>query len=123
MGRRAVERCLQRSRLAPASIDAVHVHGTSTQQNDRMEACVIAQMLAKEVPVIASKGATGHTLGASGALVVALSLLSLKQQALLPCVGLREADFELHVLSHELFSSFGIGFAMIKLSSRRLYFF
>ncbi|MEO0520577.1 MAG: beta-ketoacyl-ACP synthase [Cyanobacteria bacterium P01_A01_bin.116] len=117
MGRRAVERCLQRSRLTPASIDAVHVHGTSTQQNDRMEACVIAQMLAKEVPVIASKGATGHTLGASGALVVALSLLSLKQQALLPCVGLREADFELNfvrkgqaaALEHMLCFSFGFG--------------
>ncbi len=95
-GVRSLTSCLQRSELAPHDIDAVHVHGTSTAQNDRMEANLIAQALGRQVPVMATKGATGHTLGASGAVTVALSLISLQQQALLPCVGLKTADFDLN---------------------------
>ena len=98
MGKRAVEICLQRSGLVPSDIDAVHVHGTSTAQNDRMEASLIKEIFAnrKEMPVMATKGATGHTLGASGALIIALSLMSIKAQQLLPCVGLQQADFDLN---------------------------
>ncbi|MEM9948056.1 MAG: beta-ketoacyl-ACP synthase [Cyanobacteria bacterium P01_D01_bin.36] len=96
MGQRAVELCLQRSGLSPELIDAVHVHGTSTAQNDRMEASLIERWLPADVPIMATKGATGHTLGASGALIVALSLLSLSNQALVPCVGLKEAAFDLN---------------------------
>lgn len=96
MGRRALDLCLQRSGLVPSDVDAVHVHGTSTQQNDRMEASLIEQQLGLAVPVMATKGSTGHTLGASGALIVALSLMSLKEQQLLPCVGLQEAEFGLN---------------------------
>ncbi len=100
MGQRAVELCLARSGLRESDIDAVHTHGTSTAQNDRMEASLILAMqdqrsLGQRLPVMASKGATGHTLGASGAVAVALGLMSLHQQHLVPCVGLRTADFEL----------------------------
>ncbi|MEL6815154.1 MAG: beta-ketoacyl-ACP synthase [Cyanobacteria bacterium J06598_3] len=95
MGKRAVALCLARSGLTAGDVDAVHTHGTSTVQNDRMEARLIAEMLRDRLPVMASKGATGHTLGASGAVIVALSLLSLQRQALVPCVGLRTADFDL----------------------------
>ncbi len=96
MGGRSLKSCLQRNELAPQDIDAVHVHGTSTAQNDRMEANLIAPALGRQVPVMATKGATGHMLGASGAVTVALSLISLQQQALLPCVGLKTADFDLN---------------------------
>ena len=89
MGKRAIEQCLQRSYLQPDEIDAVHLHGTSTDQNDRMEASLVSQMLKPQVPVMATKGATGHTLGASGALTVALSLLSLQRQVGLPCAGVQ----------------------------------
>ena len=96
MGQRAVDLCLQRSGLLPKEIDAVHTHGTSTAQNDRMEANLIQQRLSSDVQVMATKGATGHTLGASGALIVALSLLSLRHQTVVPCVGLQEAAFDLN---------------------------
>jgi 3-oxoacyl-[acyl-carrier-protein] synthase II len=96
MGRRAVELCLQRSKLSPHQVDALHMHGTSTAQNDRMEASLIAQIFGREIAVMATKGATGHTLGASGAMTVALSLIALKSQRLLPCVGLRQAGFDLN---------------------------
>lgn len=101
MGWRAVEMCLARSGLGASEVDAVHTHGTSTVQNDRMEASLILALRAarspgrKRLPVMASKGATGHTLGASGAVIVALGLMSLYRQRLAPCVGLHTAGFEL----------------------------
>ena len=128
MGQRAVELCLQRSGLTPQAIDAVHVHGTSTTQNDQMEAHLIEQVLGREVLVMASKGATGHLLGASGAVTVALGLMSLRQQAAVPCVGLRQAAFDLNFvrsagatkLRNMLCFSFGFGGqnAVLALSAR-----
>ena len=145
MGKVALAKCLKRSGLSAADIDAVHAHGTSTAQNDRMEAHLIEQMLrwqghslgvsqsqssevsskalkilpriSQKIPVMATKGATGHTLGASGALIVALSLMSLKRQQILPCVGLNNPDFELDFtmtaqtkkLRNMLCFSFGFG--------------
>jgi len=117
MGQHAVKLCLQRSGLSAEDIDAVHVHGTSTAQNDRMEASLVKHWLPNDVPIMATKGATGHTLGASGALIVALSLLSLHKQALVPCVGLKEAAFDLNFvrtgqsakIENALCFSFGFG--------------
>ncbi|MEO1636638.1 MAG: beta-ketoacyl-ACP synthase [Cyanobacteria bacterium J06631_9] len=99
MGQRAVALCLARSGLAAKDIDAVHTHGTSTLQNDQMEAALISHLQtlrgSAAMAVMATKGATGHTLGASGAVIVGCGLLSLHHQALLPCVGLKEAGFNL----------------------------
>lgn len=117
MGRQALGMCLQRSGIEAEAVDAVHTHGTSTAQNDRMEAHLIEQMLRPTVPVMATKGAMGHTLGASGAAIVALSLMSLKHQMVLPCVGLKNPEFELNFirqtdrqrLDNVLCFSFGFG--------------
>ena len=128
MGKRAVANCLRRSGLNPDEIDAVHAHGTSTAQNDRMEACLIEQVLGSRPLTMATKGATGHTLGASGAVIVALNLMSLKQQCALPCVGLKQPDFKLNFsksaspqrLKNVLCFSFGFGGqnAVLALSSQ-----
>lgn len=117
MAKRAVAQCLQRSGLSPSEIDAVHVHGTSTALNDRMEASLIEQIFGREMPVMATKGATGHTLGASGGVAIALSLLGLQAQQLPPCTGLCQPDFDLNfvrqarttALQHMLCFSFGFG--------------
>ncbi|MEO1622546.1 MAG: beta-ketoacyl-ACP synthase [Cyanobacteria bacterium J06632_3] len=101
-GKRALSLCLSRSGLRQDAIDAVHTHGTSTAQNDRMEAALIQSSFMGEGRqqkgpfVMASKGATGHTLGASGALTVGLGLMSLRRQQVMPCVGLGTADFDLN---------------------------
>ena len=95
----AVKQCLERSRLSPADIDYIHVHGTSTQLNDRHEAELIQHLFPQGVAVSSTKGATGHTLGASGAIGVAFCLKSLKHQLLPPCVGLREPEFDLDLLT------------------------
>ncbi|GAX42633.1 beta-ketoacyl synthase [Tolypothrix sp. NIES-4075] len=90
-----IKQCLERSHLTFSDINYIHAHGTGTQMNDRIESMVIQRLFPKNVAVSSTKGATGHSLGASGALGVGFSLLALKNQTLPPCVGLKEADFDL----------------------------
>ncbi|MBP0029407.1 beta-ketoacyl-ACP synthase [Roseofilum sp. Guam] len=94
----AIKTCLERSGLTPNSIDYIHAHGTSTPLNDAAESQLIQYLFPATVPVSSTKGATGHTLGASGALGIAFSLMALKHQILPPCVGLREPEFNLNVV-------------------------
>jgi 3-oxoacyl-[acyl-carrier-protein] synthase II len=94
----AIEQCLQRSDLTPEAIDYIHAHGTATRLNDQFEAALIQHCFPKFVAVSSTKGATGHTLGASGALGTAFALMALKNQVLPPCVGLNQTDFDLNLL-------------------------
>lgn len=94
----SLQQSLQRSHLQPSDIDYIHAHGTATQLNDQAEAALIQKNFPASVAVSSTKGATGHTLGASGAMGVAFSLLALQQQIAPPCVGLKEAAFDLHLL-------------------------
>ncbi len=113
----AVKQCLERSHLTPGDIDYIHAHGTATQLNDRIESLVIQRLFSHKVAVSSTKGSTGHTLGASGALGVAFSLMALKHQILPPCVGLRHPEFDLNLvraarhsaIKNVLCFSFGFG--------------
>ncbi|TAG98245.1 MAG: beta-ketoacyl-ACP synthase [Oscillatoriales cyanobacterium] len=91
----AVTQCLKRSNLSAFEIDCIHAHGTATELNDQHEALLIQKLFPFGVAVSSTKGATGHTLGASGALGIAFSLMSIKKQILLPCAGMRKPGFEL----------------------------
>lgn len=95
----AIKQCLERSCLSPADIDYIHAHGTATQLNDQMESMVIQRLFPQGVAVSSTKGSTGHTLGASGALGVAFSLMALKHQILPPCVGLQQPEFDLEIVT------------------------
>jgi 3-oxoacyl-[acyl-carrier-protein] synthase II len=113
----AVKQCLDRSGLSPQDIGYIHAHGTSTQLNDRSEAGLIQSLFPQGIPVSSTKGATGHTIGASGALGAVFSLLALKHQILPPCVGLKDPEFDLDfvttarptLLRSVLCLSFGFG--------------
>lgn len=116
-GMRAIRQCLERSQLSELEIDYIHAHGTGTPLNDRHEALLIQEIFPQGVPVSSTKGATGHTLGASGSLGVAFCLMALQTQMLPPCVGLREPEFDLDfvriarssLVKHVLCFSFGFG--------------
>ncbi|MDZ8110431.1 MAG: beta-ketoacyl-ACP synthase [Nostoc sp. DedQUE12a] len=113
----AIKQCLERSCLSPVDIDYIHAHGTATQLNDQMESMVIQHLFPQGVAVSSTKGSSGHTLGASGALGIAFSMMALKHQILPPCVGLRQPEFDLKLItsaylsniSHALCFSFGFG--------------
>jgi 3-oxoacyl-[acyl-carrier-protein] synthase II len=94
---KAIELCLHRSQLRKDEINYIHAHGTSTRLNDEREANLIASIFGSQVAVSSTKGATGHTLGASGALGVAFCLMALKNQLIPPCVGVRESPFQLNL--------------------------
>lgn len=113
----AIKQCLERNGLTPADIDYIHAHGTATLLNDRIESKIIQYLFPPKLAVSSTKGATGHTLGASGALGVAFSLLGLKHKILPPCVGLQQPEFDLNFVTaarkqeiqRSLCFSFGFG--------------
>lgn len=118
MGSRlAIERCLRHSGLKPEDIHYVHAHGTGTHLNDAHEAALIQQCLSHLPPISSTKGATGHTLGTSGAIGAILSLLALHHQQIPPNVGLLGEPIYPHVVAHSrpasvknaLCMSFGFG--------------
>ncbi len=94
----AIWQCLKRSNLTSANIDYIHAHGTGTQLNDRRESRLIQEIFPQSVAMSSTKGATGHTLGASGAIGVALCLKSIATQVLPPCVGMINSAFDLDLV-------------------------
>src|SRR6185295_12160271 len=59
---------LSRAGLEPEQIGWIHAHGTATVYNDPVEIAALQKVFGKKLPpVTATKGATGHLLGASGA--------------------------------------------------------
>jgi 3-oxoacyl-[acyl-carrier-protein] synthase I len=76
--RRAMESALHAAGLAPADIDYINLHGTGTPTNDRSESQAITSVFGPTTPCSSTKGATGHTLGAAGALEAVISALSIK---------------------------------------------
>ncbi len=113
----AIKQCLARSNLRTQDIDYIQLHGTSTKLNDSHEAKLINYLFSHSVAVSSSKGATGHTLGASGALGAVFCLMALKHGYFPPCVGLKEPEFELNFVKksystkihNALCLSFGFG--------------
>ncbi|PSF37415.1 3-oxoacyl-ACP synthase [Aphanothece hegewaldii CCALA 016] len=113
----AVKDCLFRSQLNTEDIDYIHTHGTSTQLNDDREAKIINTLFSPSVAISSTKGATGHTLGASGALGVAFCLMALKTGILPPCVGLNRPAYKMNFVNsscknnpkYALCLSFGFG--------------
>jgi 3-oxoacyl-[acyl-carrier-protein] synthase II len=94
----AIKQCLERSHILPTDIDYIHTHGTATQLNDRMESKIIQSLFPAKLAISSTKGSTGHTLGASGALGVAFSLMALQEQILPPCVGLQQPEYNLNFI-------------------------
>jgi 3-oxoacyl-[acyl-carrier-protein] synthase II len=94
----AVWQCLVRSGRTPQEVGYIHAHGTGTQLNDQAEAALVQTCFSQPVALSSTKGATGHTLGASGALGAAFCLMALKHQILPPNVGLKQAAFDLDLV-------------------------
>ncbi|MEV6024658.1 beta-ketoacyl-[acyl-carrier-protein] synthase family protein [Streptomyces sp. NPDC052036] len=88
----AMRRACDDARIPPQRIQLVNAHGTSTPLNDLTEARAIARLGSEAVAVTSTKGVTGHTLGAAGAIEAAYTVLSLAHQRIPPTVNLVELD-------------------------------
>lgn len=75
--RLAMQRALEDAGCSPASVDHVNAHGTGTRLNDVSECAAIEAIFGRDVPVVSTKGYTGHMLGAAGATEAAMAILSI----------------------------------------------
>ena len=73
----AMEAALKSAGLAPDDIDYINLHGTATPANDAAEGKAVSALFGDRVPCSSTKGATGHTLGAAGAIEAAICALAL----------------------------------------------
>jgi len=76
----AMREALRDAGVKPEEVGYINMHGTGTPKNDAMESLAIERVFGDAVPVSSTKGLTGHTLGAAGAIEVALCWLLLSSE-------------------------------------------
>jgi 3-oxoacyl-[acyl-carrier-protein] synthase II len=74
----AIRLGLAQAGVQPHEVQYVNAHGTGTDQNDLAESRAIEATLGGEVPVSSTKGLTGHTLGACGAIEAVFTALTIQ---------------------------------------------
>jgi 3-oxoacyl-[acyl-carrier-protein] synthase II len=93
-----MELALADAGVRPSDITHINAHGTSTPLNDAAEAEAIAKIFGAPGPIVTSaKGATGHSLGAAGALEVVAVMLSIEHREVPPTIGTTEIDPEMSI--------------------------
>jgi 3-oxoacyl-[acyl-carrier-protein] synthase II len=84
--------------IEPADIGYINAHGTSTPLGDASETRVIkiavGEELALRTPISSTKGATGHTLGAAGAVEGIFTILAVNRGVLPPTINYEVEDPE-----------------------------
>ena len=93
--RAAMAQALAASGLAATDIDYINLHGTGTPSNDAAEARAVHALFdgtAYAPPCSSTKGATGHTLGAAGALEAVITALALRHQLLPAGINTAQPD-------------------------------
>ncbi|MFT3937047.1 MAG: beta-ketoacyl-[acyl-carrier-protein] synthase family protein [Chitinophagaceae bacterium] len=114
-----MKQALEMAGISPSAISFINAHGTGTENNDLSESNAMIRLF-KDVPAFAStKPATGHTLGAAGAIEAVFSILSLQHQEVyaglnfkqpIATTGLQPVKtYEHKSLQHVMSNSFGFG--------------
>ncbi len=88
--------------LDPALVACVNAHGTSTPLNDATESAAIREIFGPHgVPVTSIKGATGHSLGAAGALEAVSVVLSFQSREIPPTLNTLDVppEFETDIVT------------------------
>jgi len=95
---RAMTMAFRDAGIDTSEIDYINAHGTSTPLGDSAETRVIKLALgeenARKTPVSSTKGATGHCLGAAGAVEAMFSILAIDRGVLPPTINYDEPDPE-----------------------------
>lgn len=115
----AMQQALSSATLSADKIDFINAHGTATENNDEVESRSMLNVFGKVPPFASTKGNTGHTLGAAGAIEAVFSILSLVHQEIYPALRFREAipatglvpvqEYKQLPLQHVMSNSFGFG--------------
>ena len=95
---RAMKNAFGDAGIDPAEIDYINAHGTSTPLGDASETRVIKLAVgeenARKTPISSTKGATGHCLGAAGAIEAIFATLAIRDGKLPPTINYDVEDPE-----------------------------
>ncbi len=130
---RCMSMALDRAGIAASDLDYVNAHGTSTPLGDEIELRAVERLLAnapKRPSMSSTKSATGHLLGAAGAIEAIFTVLAIRDQVAPPTINLdnpsveTEIDLVPHVarkreIEYALSNSFGFGGTNASLVLRR----
>ena len=89
--KKALEHALAQANAAINDIAFINAHGTATLTNDAAESQFFRTVL-PQIPFVATKGCTGHTLGAAGAVEAVFTLAHLNRRRLPASPGFSESD-------------------------------
>jgi 3-oxoacyl-[acyl-carrier-protein] synthase II len=93
---RAVEAALADAVLDPTDVDYVNAHASSTALGDAIETCALKLAFGEDkvstLPVSGTKGATGHCLGAAGAVEAAFTVLAVNRDIVPPTINYETPD-------------------------------
>jgi 3-oxoacyl-[acyl-carrier-protein] synthase-1 len=91
--RAAMEQALATAGVTASDIDYINLHGTATPSNDAAESRAVGALFKGEsTPCSSTKGATGHTLGAAGALEAVVAALALRHRFVPAGINTTEPD-------------------------------
>ena len=121
-GERSMRAALRDAGLEPSDIDYINAHGTSTMA-DTIELGAVERLMgdhARSVTMSSTKSATGHLLGAAGAIEAIFSILAIRDQVAPPTINLDNPAVETAIdlapnakreraITHALSNSFGFG--------------
>jgi 3-oxoacyl-[acyl-carrier-protein] synthase II len=130
---RAMRRAMEDAGLQPGDIQYINAHGTSTPANDLNETKAIKAVFgeeAKKVNVSSTKSATGHMLGAAGAVEFIFCVLAVRDGKVPPTINYQTPDPECDLnytpnqaasreITAALSNSFGFGGHNVTLAVRR----
>ncbi|WP_421481017.1 beta-ketoacyl-ACP synthase II [Agrobacterium rosae] len=129
---RCMSMALKRAGLTPADIDYINAHGTSTMA-DTIELGAVERLVgdaASKISMSSTKSATGHLLGAAGAIEAIFAVLAIRDNIVPPTLNLDNPDVETEIdlVPHKarkrtvnvaLSNSFGFGGTNASLVLRR----
>ncbi len=131
---RAISTCLERAKIRPDQVDYFNAHATSTPVGDRGELAAIRRVTGDKpaAAISSTKSATGHTLGAAGAIEAIYSILAIRNGVVPPTLNLEDPeegfdDFNLvpkepqeRKVDIALSNAFGFGATKVTLAFKRV---
>ena len=95
--------------VRPSDVSYINAHGTGTELNDKVECEIIEHVFGKDVLVNSTKSLVGHLLGASGALEIAITAMSVKEGRTHPCANLDDPIADLNFARSSEYRDLPIG--------------
>ena len=131
---RSMQAALKRANVAPAEIDYINAHGTSTPLGDELELGAVQRLVGNaggRISMSSTKSAIGHLLGAAGAVEAIFSVLAIRDGIAPPTINLDNPSVEtaIDLVPHQarqreidvvLSNSFGFGGTNASLVFRRI---